>query len=71
MVETGNETVSEEYEGVKVWWTSASERTKDGIGAKDDDKYVLKMLKKDKDFVKLHYMDYVECSGTFSIVWIP
>lgn len=64
MFEAGEETVSESYEGVKVWWTFSSEKTKgQNGGERDENKYVLKMLKSDKHFVRTRYMDYVALSA--------
>lgn len=56
----GNETVSEVYEGVKVWWTFHTQKSKGHNGGeREENEYVLKMLKSDKAFVMECYMDYV------------
>ncbi|KAG0626584.1 hypothetical protein M758_2G136500 [Ceratodon purpureus] len=60
----GEETVTENHEGVKVWWTFTTEKSKgQNGGERDENKYVLKMLKADKHFVKTTYMDYIARSA--------
>lgn len=53
----------EYYEGVKVMWIFIIEKMK-GLngGEREENKYILKMLKIDKVFVMFCYMDYVLCS---------
>lgn len=56
--------MSERYEGVKVWWTFSTEKSKSQNGGeKEENKYVLKMLKTDKAFVMGSYLDYVARSA--------
>lgn len=60
----GDETVSEHYKGIKVWWTFSTEKSKgQNGGEREENKYVLKMLKTDKAFVMVDYMDYVAQSA--------
>lgn len=60
----GNQTVTETYEGVTVWWKlSPGQEPSSGGGEKQASQYILKMCRKDKSFVISTYMPYITSSA--------
>ncbi|CAK9193319.1 unnamed protein product [Sphagnum jensenii] len=55
----GDEIVVDTFEGVKVWWTHSTKKVGKDDEQREDNKYTLKMYRKNKDFVMNSYLPHV------------